>query len=150
MTRTVLVGLASAGLMLAAGAPALAQSCAVLSAADIQVVAGVHVTGVGFMSKPGAGGKCGNYATDNGRMFLGVSRLSSAGDYKAAVDAVPASIYPTRIALKGVGDEGVLMKGSFSRYLVVRKGGHGVVLFPFGKQPSDDQLEKLAALAVSR
>jgi hypothetical protein len=36
------------------------------------------------------------------------------------------------------------------RYLVARKGGHGVVLFPFGAQPSDTQLAKLAAVALSR
>ncbi len=49
-----------------------------------------------------------------------------------------------------MGDEGVLIKGSFSRYLVARKGGHRVILFPFGKQPDDPTLEKLAALALTR
>lgn len=104
------------------------------------------------MSKPGAGGKCANFATDKGRMYLGVSALTSASDYAAAVGAVPEAIYPQRQKLKGIGDEAVLMKGAggFPRYLVARKGGKGVILFPFGAQPSDDKLEMLARLALAR
>jgi len=50
-----------------------------------------------------------------------------------------------------VGDEGVLMKDSTGliRYLVARKGNHGVILFPLRKGPSDEELKKLAAAALS-
>jgi hypothetical protein len=81
-----------------------------------------------------------------------VTRLASASDYHSALAAVPAAMYPSRAKLTGVGDEAVLMKGDggMLRYLVALKGGHGVIIFPFGKQPSDAQLEKLASIALSR
>jgi hypothetical protein len=135
-----------------APAQALAQSCAVLGPADLQSAAGLHVTAVPFMSKPGAGGKCANFAGPTGKLVLGVTRLASAADYTSAVSAVPTSIYPTRIKVAGVGDEAVLMEGMGGslRYFIARKGGHGVILFPFGKTLTDDQLKKLAVIALSR
>ncbi len=128
-----------------------AQPCSILTAADVQKTTGTHVQSVPFMSKPGAGGKCANFATDNGRLYLGVSALASASDYATAVAAVPDAIYPQRQKLKGIGDEAILMKGAggFMRYLVARKGGKGVILFPFGSQPSDEKLEALAKLALA-
>ena len=131
---------------------AAAESCPMLTASDVQGATGAHVVAVPFNSKPGAGGHCANYATDNGRLFLGVTRLASASDYAQAVASVPSAVYPKRSKLSGVGDEGVLMKdgGGTLRYLVARKGARGVVLFPFGPQPSDAQLEKLASIALSR
>jgi hypothetical protein len=51
------------------------------------------------------------FATDNGRLYLGVSQVSSAADYAAEVAAVPQAVYPERIKLTGVGDEAILMKG---------------------------------------
>ena len=62
MDRIVLMHMCVPGLApaVSGGGAALAQSCAILSAADVQKVAGAHVTAVAFMSKQGAGGKCGN------------------------------------------------------------------------------------------
>lgn len=129
---------------------ARAQSCPTLSAADVEKISGVHVQQVPFGSKPGAGGKCANFAMDNGRLFLGVSGLASAADYATAVAAVPQVIYPQRESLKDVGDEAVLMKGAGGapRYLVARKGDHGVIIFPFGPQPDDTKLKQLAVAAL--
>ena len=136
----------------AASGQALADPCPMLTASDVQAATGTHVGLIPFNSKPGAGGKCANYAADNGRLYLGVTRLASASEYSQAVASVPSSVYPDRVKLTGVGDEGVLMKGAGGaiRYLVARKGAHGVVLFPFGLQPSDAQLAKLASVALSR
>jgi hypothetical protein len=36
------------------------------------------------------------------------------------------------------------------RYLVARKGGRGIVLFPFGREPDDGRLKALAILGLSR
>lgn len=129
-----------------------AQTCTLLSAADVEKLTGTHVHDVAFGSKPGAGGRCANFATDNGRLFLGVSPIASTAEYADAVAAVPQAIYPQREALKDVGDEGVLMKGSggMPRYLIARKDNHGVILFPFGPQPDDAKLKQLATVALSR
>jgi hypothetical protein len=67
--------------------------------------------------------------------------------------AVPKSIYRKREKLRNVGDEAVLMKDESGRlrYLLARKGHHGVVLFPFSSnssRPSDDELKKLAIVAL--
>jgi hypothetical protein len=131
---------------------ARAQSCALLTAADVEKVTATHVQPVAFGAKPGAGGKCANFATDNGRLYLGVSALASAAEYDAAVTAVPEAVYPQREVLKDVGDEAVLMRGGNGalRYLVARKGNRGVILFPFGPQPHDGKLKELATLALSR
>lgn len=146
-----LLALASLAAM-AVPALAAAESCPMLTAADVQGATGAHVVAVPFMSKPGAGGHCANFASDNGHLYLGVTRLGSASDYAHEVASVPSSVYPSRTKLSGVGDEAVLMKGAGGaiRYLVARKGAHGVVIFPFGPQPSDAQLEKLASIALSR
>ena len=131
---------------------ARAQTCAALSAADVEKLTGTHVQDVPFGSKPGAGGRCANFATDNGRLFLGVSPIASTAEYAAAVAAVPEAIYPQRESLHDIGDEAVLMKGGngMLRYLIARKGGRGVILFPFGPQPDDTRLKQLATLALSR
>src|SRR4051812_43074648 len=97
--------LSAAGLQMAAAA----EQCSILTSEDVQTIAGVHVQDVPFNSKPGAGGKCANFAADNGRLYLGVSQLSSAGGYAAEVAAVPQAVYPERIKLAGVGDEAILM-----------------------------------------
>ena len=127
-------------------------ACPILTPADVQKIANVTVKDIPFNSKPGAGGHCANYVGGNGRLYLGVSQIASAAEYKDQVASVPTAVYPKRIALKGVGDEAVLMEDTsgFLRYLVARKGSHGVILFPFGVQPSDQALESLAALAVTR
>ena len=72
---------------------AAADQCSILTSEDVQTIAGVHVQNVPFMSKPGAGGKCANFAADNGRLYLGVSQLSSAADYAAEVAAVPQAVF---------------------------------------------------------
>lgn len=91
------------------------------------------------------------FATDNGRLYLGVSQLSSAADYAAEVAAVPQAVYPERIKLTGVDDEAILKGASGSpRYLVARKGERGVIMFPFVPQPTDDMLKRLAELALTR
>ena len=129
-----------------------ADQCSILTSEDVQKIAGVHVQNVPFNSKPGAGGKCANFAADNGRLYLGVSQLSSAADYAAEVAAVPQAVYPERTKLTGVGDEAILMKGANGslRYLVARNGERGVIMFPFDQQPIDDMLKKLAARALTR
>ena len=123
---------------------AAADQCSILTSEDVQTIAGVHVHN--------AGGKCANFAPDNGRLYLGVSQLSSAADYAAEVAAVPQAVYPERTKLTDVGDEAILMKGADGspRYLVARKGERGVIMFPFGRQPTDDMLKQLAALALTR
>jgi hypothetical protein len=82
-----------------------------------------------------------------------VSELTSESEYKSYVAAVPNEVYPKREKLSDVGDEAVLMKDNSGhlRYLLARKGNHGVVLFPFHNShssPTDDQLKKLAIVAL--
>ena len=128
---------------------ASAQECSLLTAADVQNITGTQVKNVPRESQPGAGGTCANFATSDGKLYLGVS---DAPDYKAAVAFVPESLYPKRDKLVGVGDEAVLMQDSTGRvrYLVARKGNHCVVLFPFNRSnPSDEQLKRLAVAALS-
>jgi hypothetical protein len=131
---------------------AAADQCSILTSEDVQTITGVHVQNVPFNSKPGGGGKCANFTADNGRLFLGVSQLSSAAGYAAEVAAVPQAVYPERTKLTDVSDEAILMKGANGslRYLVARKGERGVIMFPFGLQPTDDMLKQLAALALTR
>jgi hypothetical protein len=88
--------------------------------------------------------------TDDSLACLGVNRLNSAGEYTASVNAVPADVYPTRDAVSGLGDEGVLFKGPGMRSLVIGKGAAGVVLFPMGQGAgmSDAQLRDLASRAL--
>ena len=81
---------------------AAADQCTILTSEDVQTIAGVHVQNVPYMSKPGAGGKCANFAADNGRLCLGVSQLSSAAHYAAEVAAVPQAVYPERTKLTDV------------------------------------------------
>jgi hypothetical protein len=129
------------------------DQCSILTAADVQQITGEQVHNIAQQSTVGAGGRCANYATGNGKMYLGVSQLTSASDYKTAVVAVPESVYPNRQQLTNVGDEAILMKDTTGklRYLVARKGRRGVILFPsYGSGISDEQLKKLATLAVSR
>ena len=147
-SRFIVVCIASISMV----AGARAADCTALTPADLQKVAGLKVTVVPFMSKPGAGGHCANFAGDDGKLVLGISLMSSSEDYRNGIASVPQMIYPQRIQLKGVGDEGQLMKSStgFLRYLVARKGEHGVILFPFGKKLSDAQVEQLASIALGR
>ena len=133
---------------LAAGA-ARADNCKMLTAADVLKVTGVQVSGVDFNSKPGAGGKCANFVDGKGKLFLGVTGLDSAADYRNSVAAVPKAVYPQRTRIRGVGDEAILMSGGGSiRYFLARKGNHGVILFPFGPKPDDAQLKTLATMAL--
>ncbi len=127
--------------------------CSILTASDVQQITGKQVQNIATGSKPGAGGRCANYATSDGKLYLGVSQLNSASEYNTAVAAVPESVYPKRDKITGVGDEAILMKDTTGkiRYLVARKGSRGVILFPFsGSAISDQQLQKLAAVALSR
>ena len=114
------------------------EECSTLTAADVQKITGTQVHNVLRESKPGGGGRCANFAKSDGNLYLGVSQLTSELDYKKAVASVPESVYPNREKLSGVGDEGVLMKDSTGliRYLVARKGNHGVILFPLRKGPT--------------
>lgn len=140
------------GLFLATAIAALAkEECLILTAADVKKVTGTQVQQVARGSKPGAGGRCANYATVEGELYLGVSQLSSVSDYQRAIAEVPEDIYPKREKLSGVGDEAILMKDDRGtmRYLVARKGNRGVVLFPLSQGPSDEQLKKLANVALS-
>jgi hypothetical protein len=135
-----------------AEAEATATECALLTAADVQAVTGVAVTRIERKPEIGAGGTCVNFAGPDGQAYLGVNRLDSEGAYASSVAAVPEDVYPTREPLAGLGDEAVLLKGPGGiRYLVARKGGGGVVLFPLGKgfEMTDDQLRELASRALS-
>ena len=124
------------------------QQCAILTAADVQKITGTPVKNVPWQSQPGAGGRCANFVTSDGKLYLGVSETTN---YKSEVAAVPESVYPKRETLTGVGDEGILMKDGTGhiRYLVARKGNRGVILFPFHRSPTDEQLKKLAIAALS-
>jgi hypothetical protein len=158
---------ATAGLMLVTGtacgdrpaSTALAAAttkeqgeCAILSAADIASLTGVEVRSVAPHAVVGAGGNCGNYATADSQLYLGVNRLSSVSEFELAVRSVPTDVYPVREPITGLGDEAILFKEPQMslRYLVARAGSHGVVLFHAGTSPSDQQLGQLAALALTR
>lgn len=133
------------------------EECSILTAADVQTITGTQVQNVPFGSKPGAGGSCANFATTDGKLYLGVSKFA-APDYNKAIAAVPESVYPKREKLANVGDEALLMKNSTGqlRYMVARKGDRGIIIFPFYQRgqslssPSDEQLKKLAVVALSR
>ena len=145
----VLRAIAVLYLLVATVLVASGQDCSLLTSADVQKLTGTSVKNVPRESQPGAGGTCANFATSDGKLYLGVSE---APDYNSAVASVPESVYPKRERLAGVGDEAVLMKDSTGRvrYLVARKGKHSVVLFPFKQSnPSDEQLKKLAVAALS-
>jgi hypothetical protein len=142
----------------AVGSAVAAPHCSMLTQADVQKITGKQVQDVAKGSSPGAGGRCANYATSDGKLYLGISQLDSASEYNRAVASVPESVYPKREKLTGVGDEAILMKDETGliRYLVARKGDRGVILFPSGAQgtrakpdPSDDQLKNLAIAALS-
>jgi hypothetical protein len=127
--------------------------CRILSAADIKTITGAKVHLIARGASPGAGGTCGNYATLDNAAYLGVSVLQTASEYDMAVAAVPQDVYPKRRPVAGLGDQSVLMKDDTGilRYLVARKGNHGVVLFPLGRagrQVSDAQLTQLAERAI--
>jgi hypothetical protein len=131
-----------------------ARGCRILTAADIREIAGASVHLIDRGASPGAGGTCGNYATDENDAYLGVNALESASEYAAAVAAVPVDVYPRREAIPGLGDEAVLMKDDTGmlRYLVARKSNRGVVLFPLGRAAqamSDTQLRQLAERALA-
>jgi hypothetical protein len=142
-------------LMIAAVSVASGQVCSIVTVDDVKKITGTDVRNIPRTSKVGAGGGCANYVTSDGKLYLGVSELMSASEYKSYVAAVPDDVYPKREKLTGVGDEAVLMKDNSGklRYLLARKGNHGVVLFPFytnHSSPTDDQLKKLAILALTR
>ena len=131
---------------------ASSQECSILTAADVQTATGTAVHNILKESTPGAGGRCANFATGDGRLYLGVSQLTSASDYNKAVVSVPESVYPNREKLSAVGDEAILMKDTTGRlrYLVAHKGNRGVILFPtYRGGPTDEQLKKLASAALS-
>ncbi|HET8625151.1 MAG TPA: hypothetical protein VFM14_16430 [Gemmatimonadales bacterium] len=121
-----------------------------LTSADIQAATGTVVKAVGRGSMPGAGGTCGNYATADSELFLGVNRLASRTEYAASVAAVPRDVYPQRRKLIGLGEEAVLFVGPGVRYLVARQGEAGIVLFPLVDERalSDEQLRSLAERAL--
>lgn len=131
-----------------------AGDCRVLTATDIREITGATVHLIGRGDSPGAGGTCGNYATPDDDAYLGVNALESASEYTMAVAAVPEDVYPKRQAMPGLGDQAILMKDETGmlRYLVARKGGRGVVLFPLGRAGramSDAQLRELAERALA-
>lgn len=134
------------------------QECSILTASDIQTITGTSVVKIPFGSKIGAGGQCANFVTEDQKMYLGVNQIRSISEYTNTLDHVPQAVYPKREKLTDLGDEAVLMKDASGsmRYLVARKGSKGVVLFPFRNKknpsldPSDEQLKKLAEIALSR
>lgn len=135
-------------------APASGE-CAVLDPAAVERVTGTAVRGVARGSFAGAGGTCANYTTADGKPYLGVNALTSAGEYASTVAAVPAMVYQDKTPLSGLGDEALLFTDRADRpsirYLVARKGERGVVLFPLSgaADVSDAQLRELAEVALS-
>jgi hypothetical protein len=65
-----------------------AESCNVLTPADIKAVTGVDVQPLARGGSPGAGG-CANFKTADGHAYLGVNRYRGAGKYQTAVASVP-------------------------------------------------------------
>jgi hypothetical protein len=108
-----------------------AQTCNVLTPADIKAVTGDDVQPLAKGASPGAGG-CANFKGADGHAYLGVDRHRGAGAFQTAVSSVPQDAYPVRTPVAGLGDEAVLMKDETGRmrYLVARKGENTVVLFP--------------------
>ena len=126
-----------------------AAECPILTVADIQAITGASVKPMPFGATAGAGGTCANYTDTNGHAYLGVNRLTTEAQYAASVAAVPQDVYPSKIRLEGVGDEGVLFSGpGHIRYLVARLGRTGVVIFPLTRDLSDEQLKRLAGRAL--
>lgn len=133
-------------------AAAAGPECPILRSADVKAVTGVEVRAVPRDPMKGFGAGCGNYVTAAGKAYLGVTRLESKGQYAAAVETVPADLYPHKQSLPGLGDEAVLFEDASKtiQYLVARKGSRGVVLFSFaGAKLSDGHLRELAARAVA-
>ncbi|HEX6107650.1 MAG TPA: hypothetical protein VFZ26_18845 [Gemmatimonadales bacterium] len=159
MPHTPLLGAAAVVLLAACGgssertsAATAAERCDILTAADVQAVTGVAVTRIDRNAAMGAGGTCVNFASPDGRAYLGVNRLESQGEFTASVEAVPSDVYPDRSPVAGLGDEAVLFEGPGGlRYLVARKGEAGIVLFPLGEgfEMTDDQLRELASRALA-
>jgi hypothetical protein len=134
----------------AADAPA--AECALLTASQVQAATGVTVTRIERRPEIGAGGNCVNFTDPDGQVYLAVNRLTSESQYASSISAVPEDLYPTRKAVPGLGDEAILLAGPGGlRYLVARKGTHGVVLIPAGKgvEMTDEQLLELASRALS-
>jgi hypothetical protein len=130
-----------------------AAPCELLSAADVQAATGVAVQRIERAAAIGAGGTCVNFATPDGQAYLGVNRLSSAGEFTSSVAAVPKDIYPKQSPVPGLGEEAVLFSSPEGmRYLVARQGTSGVVLFPLGEgfKMSDQQLTDLARQALAQ
>ena len=128
------------------------EACDILTAEDVQSATGASVSRVERDPMRGLGGTCANFVDANGQPYLGVNRHTSRDDYATAVGAVPQDLYPTRTPVSGLGDEAVLMSGEGGlRYLVARKDGLVVVLFPLGEgmRMSDDQLRGLGEKALS-
>jgi hypothetical protein len=127
--------------------------CRILTATDVQEITGVDVHPVARGASPGAGGTCGNYQEANGDGFLGINALSSSAEYDMSVAAVPDDIYPIRERVDGLGEAATLSKDRAERptmrYLVVRRGQGGVVLFPLTGAITDAQLEQLASRALA-
>jgi len=128
------------------------EQCQLLTPADVRSIAGATVQRIERGAATGAGGTCVNFASADGRAYLGVNALRSSADYAATVRAVPADVYPIREPLAGRGEGAVLFKNREGmRYLVARGSATGVVLFPMGDgaQMSDDQLRQLALRALT-
>jgi hypothetical protein len=128
------------------------EQCEILTAADVQAATGTAVQRIERNPAIGAGGTCVNFASADGQSYLGVNRLTSSGEFRSAVGAVPGDVYPIKESVPGLGEEAVLFKTPEGlRYLVARQGESGVVLFPLGSgfEMTDQQLRDLAAKALS-
>jgi hypothetical protein len=133
-------------------AAAGSEQCDILTAADVQAATGTAVQRIERNPAIGAGGTCVNFASADGQAYLGVNRLTSTGEFKSAVGAVPGEVYPIKEPVPGLGEEAVLFKAPEGlRYLVARQGESGVVLFPLGSgfEMTDQQLRDLASKALS-
>lgn len=128
-----------------------AEQCDILTAADVQAATGMAVQRIERNPAIGAGGNCVNFASADGQAYLGVNRLSSAGEFKSAVGAVPEDVYPIKEPVAGLGDEAMLFKSPEGLRYLARRGEAGVVLFPLGSgfEMTDQQLRDLASKALT-
>ena len=78
----VLRAIAVLYLLVATVLVASGQDCSLLTSADVQKLTGTPVKNVPRESQPGAGGTCANFATSDGKLYLGVSETS---DYNSAM-----------------------------------------------------------------
>jgi hypothetical protein len=134
-------------------------ACPALTVADIKAVTGQDVQGAAPREYANVTA-CGTFATASGRPFLSINAIPTSTEYAHQVQAArrEAGQDGKTLAdqpLAGLGDEAVFLKGASGnaemRFLLARKGEHGVELMPSvgARDVTDDMLKQLLATALA-